>query len=185
MIKRLKIVSLLFIFCCCCILIDLFYNERNSVLEQNSIIHDEFESYDADNNDSLKGISYLSDYAGYIYIPRFDLKRLIVYGTDSDVLDKGYVGVYDLSACLECNDMIILAGHNISSVFHSLHYININDFVFINTRTINRKFYVYDKIVVDDSDIDYLYDNRVNELLLITCTDNVHERLLVFLKEVL
>lgn len=141
-------------------------------------------SDDSSINDSVnsKNIVY-DDYLGYIYIPRFNIKRLIKSGTDDSVLNANYVGMHRLSGSLDGNDLIILAGHNISNVFSKLHLINIGDIVYINSRLFSRKFVVYDFKIVNEYDGNYLYDNRLNELLLITCTRNSGERFIVFLKE--
>lgn len=122
----------------------------------------------------------LDSYSGYILIPRFGIKRLIKSGTDDSVLDSGYVGIYEFSGDLSSNDLIILAGHNIPNVFSKLHDISIGDIVFVNNGS-DRKFIVYDKKIVSESDFSYFY-NRNNELMLITC-DKKGYRLLVFLRE--
>ena len=122
----------------------------------------------------------LDSYDGYISIPRFGIRRLIKSGTDSDVLDSLYVGIYESSGSLDGSDLIILAGHNIDSVFSRLHDICVGDIVFINSGS-DRKFVVYDKKVVNEYDFSF-FNNRYNELLLITC-DKKGYRLLVFLRE--
>ena len=75
---------------------------------------------------------------------------------------------------------IILAGHNIPNVFSKLHDISVGDIVFVNNGS-DRKFIVYDRKIVSESDFSYFY-NRNNELMLITC-DKKGYRLLVFLRE--
>ncbi len=187
MIKKIEIVS--FILILLCVIIYVFLNGINvySVYVQNKIIDsvfninvDEIKDASIDSNDS-----YSNMYLGYIEIPKYDIKRLIKYGTGADILNIGYVGMHELSGNLSDDDLIILAGHNISSVFSKLHFLSNGDFVYINTVGILRKFVVYDVRVVSEYDIDYLLDNRKNELLLITCTKKNGERLLVFLREVL
>lgn len=143
---------------------------------QNKIIDNVFSIENTD-------INYNNDYLGYIEIPRFDIKRLIKYGTSSNILDNDYVGLHKLSGSLDDNKLIILAGHNISNVFSKLHSININDTVYINTKKNNKKFIVYDKKIVNEYDTDYLKEDKNNELILITCTNTKGERLLVMLKE--
>lgn len=173
----------------------LSFSSSYDINVQNEIIDDIFNMDINDEvvygSDSFNSSSTLSnsndivygDYLGYIYIPRFNIKRLIKDGTDDSILNGNYVGIHRLSGGLDGNDLIILAGHNISNVFSKLHIINIGDFVYINTINLNRKFIVYDKKIVSEYDINYLDDNRYNELLLITCTKNSGERLLVFLRE--
>lgn len=141
------------------------FNEYHDIVVQNKIIDSPF---------------MLNSYDGYIYIPRFGIKRLIKRGTDSSVLDSGYVGIYEASGGLDSDDLIILAGHNISNVFSKLHDISIGDIAFVNNGY-DRKFVVYDKKVVSESDFSF-FNNRRNELMLITCAKKGY-RLLVFFKE--
>ena len=74
-----------------------------------------------------------------------------------------------------------MAGHNILGVFSKLHDISIGDYVYLGSSSRIRKFIVYDKKIVSESDFSY-FGNRLNEMLLITC-DKEGYRLLVFLKE--
>lgn len=166
----LKIVSLIFAFIGLSIFVFIKTSISRSVVIERKII-DNISMYESD------------DYLGYIYIPNFDLKKIIKKGTSSSILDGGYVGMYDASSDLLSNDMIVLAGHNVSNVFSKLHFINIGDCVYINSHSTSRKFVVYDKKIVNEHDVSYLNSNKLNELLLITCTKRKGERLLVFLKE--
>ena len=175
MLKELKIFSLVLIYTGVCTFLYIHFSDLKNKSVQENIIEEVF------NNDS--DIAYDSDYLGYLSIPRFNIERVIKMGTDSDILDSGFVGVHRLSGCLNCDDLIILAGNNISSVFSKLHDIDIGDFVYINSYNLSRRFIVYSKKVVSEYDFSYLVNNRKNELLLITCTMNKGERLLVFLKE--
>ena len=173
--KNVRIISIFIIIICFLILLYFRFTEQYSIIAQNRIIDNIFQlDYHED----------YGDYLGYIYIPRFDIKRLIKSGTDTSILDDGYVGLHEMSDSLYGSHLIILAGHNISSVFSKLHYLSIGDDVFIKNNDINRKFIVYDSIVANEYDMKY-FDNRDNELLLITCTDKRGYRLLVFLREVL
>ena len=167
--KIVKNVSLIIIFSCLLYFVSFKVYQEYDIICQSRII-DNFNTNDF-------------DYDGYIYIPRFNIKRLIKYGTDSLVLDSGYVGLHDYSCDIDSDCLVILAGHNIPNVFSSLHDISIGDSVILGGKLI-RNFLVYDKKIVRDDDFSYFFDRR-NELLLITCTDNAGYRLLVFLKEVL
>lgn len=173
MIKGLKGFSLVLIYTGVCILLYVYFSNLNDKNFQKEIIY-QF-------NDVSHNI--VNDYLGYLYIPKYNIERVIKYGTDSDVLDSGFVGMHRLSGSLDGSDLIILAGHNISNVFSRLHDIDIGDFVYINSYELSRKFVVYDKKIVNEYDFSYLTNNRSNELLLITCTFSKGERLLVFLKE--
>lgn len=161
----------MFVFCCCCILVYIHFDINNDILVQNSIIDNLF-SVD----------SYSDEYLGFIEVPRLSIKRLIKRGTDSIVLDNGYVGLYNLRDDLSSHNLVVLAGHNTFNVFGKLHDILVGDSVYISGNSFNRKFIVYDKLIVKDDDFSY-FSNRINELLLITCTDDYGYRLLVFLRE--
>lgn len=164
--KSVKRISFCLIIISCSIFFFIKGYEQYDIVVQNKII---------DNPFSIKSID------GYIFIPKFNIKRIIKRGTDSDILDFNYVGIHDLSGELNGSNLIILAGHNIDNVFGRLHDILIGDVVFINGDGYDRKFIVYDKKIVSEYDFSY-FKNRNNELVLITC-DKKGYRLLVFLKE--
>ena len=172
MIKSIKIISFLVIVLSILIMAYVFLINRHSVRVQNKIIDSVFS---VDN--------YEGDYLGYISIPKFNVRRVIKRGTSVSILDDLFVGLYGESS-LSSDDLIILAGHNVPVVFSKLHEISIGDSVFLINGRINRRFDVYDIKVVRDDDFSF-FNNRSNELLLITCTDFSGYRLLVFLKEVL
>lgn len=178
MLKGLKIISLVLIYTGVCSLLYLYFSDLEDERVQESIITNEFI-----NDSNIVYDDSVINYLGYLSIPRFNIERVIKMGTDSDTLDSGFVGMHRLSGCLESDNLVILAGHNIPSVFSKLHDISIGDIVNINSYKLSRKFIVYDKKIVNEYDFSYLVNNRSNELLLITCTMNKGERLLVFLKE--
>lgn len=178
MLKGLKIISLVLIYTGVCTFLYIYFSDLKNNSVQESIITNEFI-----NDSNIVYDDRFINYLGYLSIPRFNIERVIKMGTDSDTLDSGFVGMHRLSGCLNCDDLIILAGHNISSVFSKLHDIDIGDVVNINSYNLSRRFIVYDKKIVNEYDFSYLVNNRKNELLLITCTMNKGERLLVFLKE--
>lgn len=188
--KRIRIFSFILIFIGVFIKLYFYVSFSYDIKSQNELI-DEVFNVDVSNDESGEVVNLKStvidydSFMGYIFIPRFNIKRIIKYGTDDNILNNLYVGIHKLSGSLYDKDMIILAGHDVSNVFSKLHYISIGDEVFINGYDLNRKFVVYDKKIVAEYNSDYLLSNRKNELLLITCTKKSGERLLVFLKEVL
>ena len=172
MIKSIKIISFCFIILSIFIIAYLYFINKRSIVVQNKII------------DSVFSIdNYEGEYLGYISIPKFNVKRVIKRGTSLSILDDLFVGLYEESS-LFSNDLIILAGHNVPIVFSKLHEISIDDSVFLINNRINRRFDVYDIKIVREDDFSF-FNNRNNELLLITCTDVPGYRLLVFLKEIL
>lgn len=166
--KIVKRISFVLIIISCIIILFIRGYEQYDIVVQNRIIDDTFS---------------IRSFDGYIYIPKFNIKRIIKNGTSSDILDSNYVGMHELSGELYDSDLIILAGHNIDNVFSKLHDILIDDVVFIRGENIDRKFIVYDKRVVSEYDFSF-FNNRSNELILITC-DKKGFRLLVFLREAL
>ena len=113
----------------------------------------------------------------YIYIPKFNIKRVIINNTDSKTLDNYYVGKMNINI----NNLTILAGHNINQVFHKIHYLNIKDIAYIN----NTKYKVisYKEINVNDySILNTKYDCPT--IILMTCTTNKNKRYIVTLKDV-
>lgn len=195
MAKKVRIISIFLILICFGIIVFFEVSKKHNIIVQNRIIDDIFgidvvsdsltnTTYISDGNNFNYNNSSVSDYLGYIYIPRFNIRRLIKNGTDSVILNQGFVGQHRLSGELGGDDLIILAGHNVSNVFSKLHSISVGDVVYIYTFNVRKEFVVYDSKIVSEYDYSYL-NNRKNELLLITCTRKNGERLLVFLKEVL
>lgn len=127
----------------------------------------------------LEGIS--EPYLGYISFPDYGVRRLIVSGTDRDVLDQGLVGMFVTSVSLDSEvGNVVLAGHSVDNVFQSLHDMKIGEEIQIGsyqnvyTYRITHKDYIHDD---DFSCFDEIIDRKV--LTLITCTNNEHERLIV------
>lgn len=167
--RNVKRISILIIILFSCFRVSLEGRAFHDVIVQNKIIDKmiKFDDYDI--------------YLGYIEIPRFGVRRLIKSGTSSDILDQLYVGIFDLSGNLDSSDLIVLAGHNVSNVFSSLHSVSNGDLVYIEYKGGFKRFVVYDKRIVNEYDYSY-FNNRKNELLLITC-DKEGYRLFVFLRE--
>jgi len=113
----------------------------------------------------------------YIYIPKFNIKRVILNDTSNKTLDNYYVGRMNLNI----SNLQILAGHNINSVFHKIHYLNINDIVYVNDTIY--KVISYKEIRVNDYTI---LNTKYNcpTLILMTCTTNQNKRYIVTLKDV-
>lgn len=134
----------------------------NNISYQNQIIR----NYDNHNK----------KYYGYIYIPKYNIKRLIKKGTDNKILDKYYVGKMEIHK----DNLIILAGHNVNSVFHKIHYLKKGDLVYLK----NEEYRVdsYKEININDySILNKTYNKKT--LILITCTKNVLKRYVVICKK--
>lgn len=126
--------------------------------------------------ESIKNIiydDYNTEYIGYIEIKRLGIKRGIVEGINSYVLNNNDVG-YDIY-----NGNIVLAGHSIENIFGKLHKIKSGDIInlYINHKMTT---YIVTSIkVVNKKDVDSL-DQPLN---LVTCMYNEDERLIIGAKK--
>lgn len=120
------------------------------------------------------------EYAGYIYIPKIQLKKLIKYGTNREILDENYVGI--LSGKTLENKNIVLAGHNIQTVFKELKNLNIGDEIILNTIKKVNYYKVYKIVKINPNEFKYFYDANEEILTLVTCADNNTRRLLIICK---
>lgn len=139
------------------------------------------QNLEVDDNFSLN-----NKYLGYIYFPEYEVRRLIVNGTSSSILDQGYVGLFSTSIALD--DLVgnvILAGHSIAQVFECLHTISIGSEIVIGTRQ-KREIYVVEN-QWEVLDHDFSYFEKINDgkfLTLITCMNNYNKRLIVRARKV-
>ena len=115
----------------------------------------------------IKGEKLETNYIGYIEINSVDIKRGIVEGISDSILNNNDIGMIR-------DNNIILAGHAVENVFGNLKNISIFDNVKIQLYDKEYHFIVYDKVIVDKDNLDYLGA----DLVLITCT-NDNKRLLV------
>ncbi len=120
-------------------------------------------------------------YDGYIYIPKFDYKGIIMHGDEKMILDSN--NVLFLNNGSNINDKfgnIVLAGHNSKYVFSILYKLSIGDTLVVNTYDYEYKFLVYEIKTINIKDtyiLDNLYDKKI--LTLITCTRDNQRRLIV------
>lgn len=164
---------------------EVFFNDLHENINHGISVYLEDDYFSEElNDDTMKylDLEEISEpYLGYISIPAYDVRILIVNGTDRDVLDQGLVGMFVTSASLDSEvGNVILAGHSINSVFQSLHNmkigeeIQIGSYVDVYTYQINHKYYIR------DDDFSYFSEVRDRKILtLITCTKNEQERLIV------
>ena len=129
-------------------------------------------------------LSLTNKYLGYIEIPSYGIKRLIIKGTETKDLDKGLVGMMDSSINIDDeNGTIFLAGHNSSNVFRALHYLKIGDEIKIVSHKGTYFFEVLEKHTIKDTDMSYFTQRAEGKLLtLITCENNNSYRLVVIAK---
>lgn len=120
------------------------------------------------------------EFEGYIEIPKFNLKNLIK--SDLKALDDNYIYMMNNSL----NDKkIILAGHNIKVVFRKLHYIKIDDLIYIKNNDLNYKYKVIKRKYVNIDDINIIEENYTKDILiLITCTNKKNKRLVILCEKI-
>lgn len=115
----------------------------------------------------IKGEKLETNYIGYVEIESLKIKRGIINGINDEILNNNDVGMIR-------DNNIILAGHAVENVFGNLHNVSIFDEIKVHLYDKDYYFIVYEKVIVDKDNLDYLNA----DLVLITCT-NDNRRLLV------
>jgi len=115
----------------------------------------------------IKGEKLETNYIGYIEIESVKIKKGIIDGINDEILNNNDIGMIR-------DNNIILAGHAVENVFGSLYNISIFDEIKVHLYDKDYYFIVYEKVIVDKNNLDYLN----SDLVLITCT-NDNRRLLV------
>lgn len=126
-------------------------------------------------------IKLTSNYLGYIELINYGVKRLITNGTDRKTLDKGLVGMLNVSSNLDDEfGNVILAGHSVNNTFKKLHSIKIGEQIKIVSHKNTYIFEITEKHTINDTDMSYF--NKVEDkkiLTLITCKTDNNKRLIV------
>ena len=175
----IRIIGIILVLTSIFIFIYLKYQNKKDIINQDKIINETF----SENNNQI--VYNNDDILGYIEIPKFNIKRIIKYGTNKEVLDNNYVGLHENSSNLDDRGNIILAGHNIDNVFKSLHKISIDDEIIINTSQNSYLYKVIEKKEISVFDTEYLEQQSEDILTLITCTNDKSKRLLVLAKKII
>ena len=162
---KLKILgfSLIFINLFALILIDI--NDKQKLLEEINLI----------NQLEYKDMEF--DYLGYIEIPKINLKKIIKQGTNQEILNEGYVGL--LTGKTINNSNIVLAGHNIESVFKNIKKLTLNDTIYVYFENKKYEYQVIKILTIEIDELNYLNDTEEKKLTLITCTDKNKRRFIV------
>ena len=158
---------------------DNYYKEK-TIFSYEPIFEEEYQSEVIEENNNIP-----TNYLGYLIIESLNIKNLILYGTNDEILNKNVIGVHKASADLDnLFGNIILAGHNNKSVFNGLSSIKLNDEIKLITKITCYKFKVVDIKIYRDDDYSY-YKTITNEkiLTLITCYGNNSYRLVVVAKK--
>lgn len=186
-INFIKGIGLLLILCAILLTFKFIYKQYDNYQETEQIIEQFFpdnisDTLEVEEQEDISIQEILSyPYLGYIELPNYGIKKLIVFGTDRKKLNKGVVGVLETSADL--NDEfgnIILAGHNNKNVFGKLHSMKINEPIKIVTHSQTYNFVITEKHTINDDDFSYF--NQITDkkiLTLVTCQNNNKKRLIV------
>ncbi|MCM1370970.1 MAG: sortase, partial [Clostridium sp.] len=118
-----------------------------------------------------------NDILGYIEIPKISLKKTIKVGNVEKILNQKYVAIIEGKTSQSKN--LVLAGHNIESVFKNIRSLEINDNILIYIENEMRYYKVGNIKTIEVDDTQYLRETKEQTLTLITCTDNNTKRLLV------
>jgi len=112
------------------------------------------------------------DVLGIIYIPKIDLTAAIGKDISASTL-KYAVGHFEGTALPGENGNCCIAGHRsytYSQFFNRLDEVNIGDEISIKTTKGTFKYVVYDKFVVEPSQVEVLKPAKDATLTLVTCT---------------
>lgn len=115
----------------------------------------------------------------YIEIPSLKISKLIENDASQESLDKYTVAIWNKEKDLSKVHHLILAGHNVKTVFGPLHRIQIGDFIYIYYKDQKNVYEVVRKIEIKITETEYLEETTEKYLSLVTCTDNNQTRLLV------
>ncbi len=104
---------------------------------------------------------------------------LIEKNTSKDILDQNYAGIWNQNKNLEEINNIVLAGHNIKSVFRILHELDENDEIKLYHKNYIWTYKVISKEIIRDDNFSYFEETNEKRLTLITCTKDKKKRLIV------
>ena len=123
----------------------------------------------------------MTEYAKEPYLI-FDTNRkevLIKNDTLKKTLDQNYVGIWNENKKLEEIHNIVLAGHNIKSVFHILHELKTEDKILLYYKNYIWTYKVVLKETIMADNFSYFEESTDQRLTLITCTGDKKKRLIV------
>jgi sortase A len=109
---------------------------------------------------------------GIITIPKIDLKAAIGEGIDNDIL-KYAVGHFIGTPLPEQKGNFCIAGHRsytYGEFFNRLDELEIGDEIIVETNSGQYKYNVYEKKVVEPSEISVLDNTNTSTITLVTCT---------------
>lgn len=122
----------------------------------------------------------INDYTKIPYLVFHNGKTVLIKnGTSKDILDQNYAGIWNQNKNLEETNNIVLAGHNIKSVFRILHELKEDDEIKLYHKNYIWTYKVILKQIIDDKDFSYFEETNEKTLTLITCINDKKKRLIV------
>lgn len=128
-----------------------------------------------------KSINVKTSYTSipYIEIPSINITRVIKEDDSQDILDDGYVVIFNDNKDLYSINNLILAGHNTVNIFKNLKKIKLNDFIYIRYKNTKFTYKVNSKKIINVKETSYLDETQYKNISLITCTNDDQKRFLV------
>lgn len=122
------------------------------------------------------------EYIGYIKIKKYNINKLIMFGTSDSILNKNVVGLYKDLMPLDSNvGVTLLAGHNNNFVFKNLNKLEIDDEIIIGSKQNIYKYKVVSKRVISKNDFSIFEEKDERVVMLMTCV-NEDLRLIIICK---
>ncbi|MGG5461943.1 class D sortase [Clostridium sp. B9] len=163
----------------------LVIGEIQSNKEENSkVSNSNKNSMNEKNNESKYGEHDKSkekkNVLGLLEINDINLKAPIVNGVSDENMKHAVVHFENSSLPGEAGNCVLAAHNNIyGSIFENLDELKKGDIISINYNKNTYRYKVYDKQVVEPSDLSVIEEGKENEITLITCSDSAKSRLIV------
>lgn len=171
-VKIIRYFSLIVIVLSIVLVVSVSFSRKTKKEENKKIINNVI------NNKT--GFNYTNtDIVGYLEIERLNIKNVIKIGVDDNILDENVIGMLEESEFGINDNDIFVAGHNIKEVFANLHYIKLGDIVKITTNDSCYKYMVNKILFVNEEETNYLINNHLNKLTMMTCTYIPQKRLII------
>lgn len=171
-VKIIRCFSLIIIVLSIVLVVSVSFSRKVKIEEHKKIINNII--------NNKNGFNYINtDIVGYLEIERLNIKNVIKIGVDDNILDENVIGMLEESEFGINDNDIFVAGHNIKEVFANLHYIKLGDIVKITTNDSCYKYMVNKILFVNEEETNYLINNHLNKLTMMTCTYIPKKRLII------
>lgn len=173
------------------------YTQSNNLSTLDSLETSIIHSKEFKENKSLSSLALINkepqqlskDYLGIIKIQKLNLKLPLIESATIENLKKGVCHITS-SKSIGSNGNCVIAGHrsySLAKYFDDLDELAINDIVEIETFENNYSYKVFDKKVIEETELNYdsNFDNNQSYLTLMTCHPKIYlnKRLLIICKK--